>query len=65
MIFKPVTKIKNKTEKDFCIELTQVYRRLVEVYCQKHGIVMVSQANDYSIAKEMCEIGIIETIADI
>lgn len=65
MIFKPVTKIKNKTEKDFCIELTQVYRRLVEAYCQKYGIAMVPKANDYSIAKEMCEIGIIEMTSDV
>lgn len=65
MIFKPVTKIKNKTEKDFCVELTQVYRRLVEVYCQKHGIALISQVIDDRIAKEMCEIGIIETVSDI
>ena len=50
MIFKPVTKIKNKTEKDFCVELTQVYRRLVEVYCQENGIPVLPQASNDDVA---------------
>lgn len=65
MIFKPITKIKTKTEKDFCIELVQVYRRLVEVYCQKHCIKLLSQASKDNIAKELCEIGIIDSVSDI
>lgn len=65
MIFKPVTKITTKTEKDFCIELTQVYRRLVEVYCQKNNIAMISTSSDESIIKELCEIGIIENAIEI
>ena len=65
MIFKPVTKIKNKIEKDFCVELTQVYRRLVEVYCQKYGIAFLPHADNDDIAKELCEIGIIATASDI
>ena len=65
MIFKSVTKIKTKAEKDFCIELVQVYRRLVEVYCQKHGIKLLSQASEDSVAKELCEIGIIDAVSDI
>lgn len=65
MIFKPVTKIKTKTEKDFCVELTQVFRRLVEVYCQKHDIELVSQLSEDDAVKEMCEIGIIENANDI
>jgi DNA (cytosine-5)-methyltransferase 1 len=65
MIFKPVTKIKNKTEKDFCVELTQVYRRLVEVYCQKNGIPFLPQAGKDDIAKELCEIGITEAASDM
>ena len=65
MIFKPVTKSKNKTEKDFCVELTQVYRRLVEVYCQKNGIPFLPQAGNDAIAEELCEIGIIESASDM
>lgn len=65
MIFKPVTKIKTKTEKDFCIELTQIYCRLVEVYCQKHGIILSSQSNDDDISEELCDIGIIDNVNDV
>lgn len=65
MIFKPVAKISNKTEKDFCIELSQVYCRLVEVYCQKHGIALVAQSNDAAIVEELRSIGIIENASEM
>ena len=52
MIFKPITKINTKTEKDFCIELIRIYQRLVEVYCQKNNIAMSPQADDKETIKE-------------
>jgi DNA (cytosine-5)-methyltransferase 1 len=38
MIFTPVTKIKDKTAKNFFLEQISVYIRLVEVYCEKNHI---------------------------
>ena len=65
MIFKPVTKIANKTEKDFCVELTQVYRRLVEVYCEKNKTALSAQVDQNTLVQELSEIGIIENTADL
>ena len=65
MIFKPVTKITNKAEKDFCVELMQIYRRLVEVYCEKNKTVLSGQTNRDSLVQELCDIGIIEKAADL
>ena len=65
MIFKPVTKIENKTEKDFCVELTHVYRRLVEVYCKKNKITLSARVDQDTLVQELCEIGIIENAADL
>lgn len=65
MIFKPATKIANKTEKDFCVELTQVYRRLVEVYCEKNKITLSAQVSQDILVRELREIGIVENAADI
>ena len=38
MIFKSVGSLDGKTEKSFFLEQIQVYRRLVEVFCERHGI---------------------------
>ena len=65
MIFKPVTNINNKKEKDFTIELTQVYRRLVEVYCQKHGIAYPAAVGGERVAEELRAMGIIEKDEDM
>ena len=42
MIFKSVGSLDGKTEKSFFLEQIQVYRRLVEVFCERHGIKPVS-----------------------
>ena len=65
MIFKPVTKITTKTEKDFCVELMQVYRRLVEVYCEKNKLNLSAQVSHAALIQELCEIGIIKSAADL
>lgn len=38
MIFKSVGSLDGKTEKSFFLEQVQVYRRLVEVFCERHGM---------------------------
>lgn len=65
MIFRPITKIDSKAEKDFCIELTQVYKRLVEVYCQKKGIILPSLPVSDQTRAELRDIGIIESASEL
>ena len=38
MIFKSVNELSDKTEKRFFLELTEVFTRLIEVYCEKNNI---------------------------
>lgn len=66
MIFKAVTKIQTKTERDFCLELIQVYCRLVEVYCEKHQLnIEVKTPSDLELVTELLNIGVIESAEDI
>ena len=50
MIFTPVTKLKDKTERSFFVEQVNVYIRLVEVYCEKQGI-------EFAADNKCCNIG--------
>lgn len=50
MIFTPVTKLKDKTERSFFVEQVNVYIRLVEVYCEKQGI-------EFAADDKCCNIG--------
>lgn len=59
MIFKPVNKLHNKTEKSFFLEQIQVYRRLVEVFCEKNDIMLKAEENENYI-EELIDIGVIE-----
>ena len=45
MIFKAVNKLTTKSEKNFFIEQVQVYRRLVEVFCEKNGMKLKAEKN--------------------
>ena len=65
MIFKSVSKISTKVEKEFCIELTCIYQRLVEVYCQKYGVEYTSNADENSVINELCKIGIISKASEL
>lgn len=64
MIFKPVTKLDNKTERSFCMEQLQVYRRLVEVFCEQHNIALTAEMSD-AYRKELVDIGIIERAEEL
>lgn len=64
MIFKAVSKLENKTEKAFCLEQMQVYRRLVEVFCEKKGVELTAGFNE-EYADELIEMGIIENPDEI
>ncbi|MCM1106810.1 MAG: DNA cytosine methyltransferase [Blautia sp.] len=59
MIFKSVSKIEDKKEKTFFIELTQIYRRLVEVFCEKNHLELKADESENYI-HELTEIGVIE-----
>ena len=65
MIFKPVTQLKEKAEKNEFIELIKVYTRLVEVYCEKRQIELPEGADAEGFADECKKIGVIKTSADI
>ena len=38
MIFKPISDVIEKSDKDFLIELVSIYTRLVEVWCEKNNV---------------------------
>lgn len=59
MIFKSVCKLQSKAEKAFCIEQMQVYRRLVEAFCEKNNINLTAGVNEKYI-NELIDIGIID-----
>ncbi len=59
MIFKSVCKLQSKAEKAFCIEQMQVYRRLVEAFCEKNNINLTAGVNENYI-NELLDIGIID-----
>lgn len=59
MIFKSVKKLNSKTEKSFFYEQVQVYRRLVEVFCEKNQMELsADMSKDY--IGELVQIGVIE-----
>lgn len=64
MIFTPVTKISNPTEKAFFIEQVELYIKLVNAYCRKINIQNEASNSDINLP-ELCSIGVIETKSDI
>ncbi|MDB1939484.1 DNA cytosine methyltransferase [Clostridium tertium] len=59
MIFKSVSKINNRSEKNFFLEKVNVFIRLVEVFCEKNSIDMENDQN-IGIIHELYKIGVIE-----
>ena len=64
MIFKPVDMLRSKTEKAFFVEQVQVYRRLIEVLCEKEGLELRAEKQE-SYAAELMDIGVIRTREEI
>lgn len=64
MIFKPVKALRSKTEKAFFMEQIQVYRRLVEVFCEKNGLVLRAEPQE-GYGAELQDIGVIERQEEI
>ena len=64
MIFKAVNKLTTKSEKNFFIEQVQVYRRLVEVFCEKNGMKLKAEKNQ-KYEDELMNIGVINSGEDI
>lgn len=65
MIFKPITQLKEKAEKNEFMELIKVYIRLVEVYCEKRKIIMPKAVDTEGFIDECKKIGVIKTSTDI
>ena len=63
MIFKAVNKLTTKSEKNFFIEQVQVYRRLVEVFCEKNGMKLKAEKNQ-KYEDELMNIGVINSGED-
>lgn len=59
MIFKSVCRLDNKTEKAFFLEQMQVYRRLIEVFCEKNHIELTAGVSEKYI-DELIAIGVID-----
>lgn len=59
MIFKPADRLQTKTERAFFLEQIRVYRRLVEVFCEKNGLELTSEMQGGYIS-ELISIGVIE-----
>lgn len=59
MIFKSVCKLDGKSEKSFFLEQMQVYRRLVEVFCEKYDLKLTATPSD-AYVEELIRIGVIE-----
>lgn len=57
MIFKPISDVIEKSDKDFLIELVSIYIRLVRVWCEKNNIEFTFY--DVEIIEELKDIGII------
>lgn len=66
MIFKSVNELSDKTEKRFFLELTEVFTRLIEVYCEKNNIKnyedIVLDSDDL---KELKKIGVIKESSEV
>ena len=65
MIFSPISKLSNKAEKTFCLELIDVYCRHVEVYCQAYRINIPRVSLSDEIISELRLMGLIESEEDI
>lgn len=59
MIFKSVNKLTDNTKKKFFKELILIYIRLVEVYCERNGIVYQEETSQTNI-EEFINIGVID-----
>ena len=58
MIFKSFDTLKDKKEKNFFKEQILVYIRLVEVFCEKHGVEFKTKEH-VDITDELIDIGVI------
>ena len=58
MIFKSFDTLKDKKEKNFFKEQISVYIRLVEVFCEKHGVEFKTKEH-VDITDELIDIGVI------
>lgn len=59
MIFKSISKVNDKTKKNFFLEKVKIFIRLVEVFCEKNNIQMENESH-INIIHELCDIGVIE-----
>lgn len=59
MIFKAVGRLRDKSEKAFFAEQIQVYRRLVEVFCEKNHLELRAKPQEDYVA-ELLDMGVIE-----
>lgn len=64
MIFKSVCKLETTTERSFFIEQIQVYRRLVEVFCEKNKINITTDKSE-GYTQELIDMGVIESENEI
>lgn len=64
MIFKSVNKLASKTEKSFFLEQMQVYRRLIEVFCEKNDIELKAEPSELY-EEELLDIGVIENVNEV
>ena len=65
MIFKSVSYLQDKTERNFFIEKVKIYIRLVEVFCELNNYTMTSQFTDADIVQELKDIGVIKENSDL
>ncbi len=65
MIFKSVCKLSAKGEREFCIELINVYQRLVESYCEIHHMTMPKELDMDAVCTELKLIGVIESSSEM
>lgn len=64
MIFIPVNKLENNTQKSFFIEQIQVYIKLVNAFCQKYGMNYQEESSTENI-NELIDIGVIVNSNDL
>ena len=66
MIFKNVNELSNKSEKRSFIELTEVFTRLIEVYCEKNNVKNYEDSLlDSDDLKELKKIGVIKNSSEV
>lgn len=65
MIFKSVSSLNGKAEKSFFLEQIQVYRRLVEVFCERHGAGTHADVVSSEFVSELKAIGVIADEAEL